>query len=212
VRSNRAATRTLVSLCRQRLASRFGPRVGWFAVAFVALTFGAAAASVQPGQGVGPVVADAIRWCCWLGAAPVALVAAAAPAGREGRDGITALLRLHGVGRSRVSSARFVAAMLEAAIRVVVPALVVTVWALVVARPSQPVALVAGVIATSGVVGLVVGGLGAACGHWAREKGRTMLFAVVLLPWMIAESWALSRLSVVGLVDRAIVFFVEGIA
>jgi hypothetical protein len=206
----RATTSTIVSLCRQRVRRRLGSRLGWLSAVSVALFFAALGASLDVGTQANAVLGNAIRWLCWLGAGPVVMSVAASPRQRDREEGILAMAALHGASEARLTVARFVAASLEASLRIVLPALLCSVVLVASGQWLGGPAVVLGVVAVGLMSGVVLGTLGAACGLWARERGRLVVAAVVLLPWAVADQWSVPALSIPGALDAAIAFFVGG--
>lgn len=117
---------------------------------------------------------------------------------------------LYGAGESRLIAGRFVAAGLEAALRIVLPALLCCVVFVASGHRLGGPVVIAGVVAVGLMAGVVLGALGAACGLWGGERGRLALVAIVLLPWAVADQWSVPDSSIPGLFDSAIRFFVEG--
>ena len=44
-----------------------------------------------------------------------------------------------------------------------------------------------GALAFCAIAALVLGALSSACRHWAKARGRSWLFSIVLIPWFAAE-------------------------
>ncbi|HHH27303.1 MAG TPA: hypothetical protein ENK57_02995 [Polyangiaceae bacterium] len=210
-RRARATTATVVSLCRQRLRRRFGARVAWLLATLVAVIFGGVGAGADVGTDGSVVLGNAMRWLCWLGAGPLALSAALSPRARDRQDGVVALLARYGAGGARLTSGRFVAAAVETTLRILVPAMICCAMIAVAGRLYAGLVLIAGVLATSLIAGVMLGVVGAGCGLWGGDRGRIVLLALVILPWAVADQWAMPSLSVPGAIDAAIVFFVEGV-
>jgi hypothetical protein len=189
-------TAPALALCRSRLAARFGARAGWVLAAVGAAVFAVAAAD---GATVG---ADAAQAFCWLAAGPAALAAAAAPAERDRVEGVEALAFARGLpplGRARVA-----AAALACALRVGLPTLLV-VLAAAAADPSGR-AFASASLLTAGafIAGALVGALGAGSGEVGGERGRSLLVALVVLPWLAADLAGASWMSLPGIVHRGL--------
>ena len=210
-RLKRATTATVVSLCRQRVRRRLGAKLAWLSALVVAVIFGAVGAGVDAGTDASVLLGNAMRWLCWLGGGPLVLSVAMSPRARDRQDGVVVLAARHGVGEPGLLTGRFIAAAVEATLRVLVPALICCGIIAAAGRLHAGPVLVAGVMAASLLVGVSLGGLGASCGLWGGERGRLLLGAVVVLPWAVADQWSVPALSVPGALDAAIVFFVEGV-
>ena len=122
-----------------------------------------------------------------------------------------ALLARYGAGGARLTWGRFVAAAVETTLRILVPAMICCAMIAVAGRLYAGPVLIAGVLATSLIAGVMLGVVGAGCGLWGGDRGRIVLLALVILPWAVADQWAMPSLSVPGAIDAAIVFFVEGV-
>ena len=210
-RRRRATTATVVSLCRQRIGRRLGARAAWLLGLVVAVVSGAVGARADAGTDASALLGNAMRWLCWLGAGPLVVSVALSPRARDRQDGIAALVARHGVGEPRLSTGRFVAAAVEATLRVLVPALLCCAMIAAAGHLHAGPVVVAGVLAASVLAGVSLGALGSSCGLWGGERGRLLLAALVVLPWAVADQWSVPALSIPGALDAAIVFFVEGV-
>ncbi len=186
------------NLAARRLSGSFGVRVGAVGALAVGLAFAASAATGDAGP------AHVVRAACWVGAGPAALTAARAPGLRDRMDGVDVLVALRGVSarglqRIRLSVAAFVGGLL-----VFVPTLLVSMTAMV-ATPTANLALRGVTLSIlAALVGALIGALGAACGEIGRDRGRSLLAAVVVVPWILADLWSTPSLSLIGLVDASV--------
>ncbi len=199
---------SLVALCRYRLGRTLGGRLGRagpIAVLVVAALMGIALLRGQPYSEVRDLVEGAMRWMAWLGAGPLALSIAAAPAERDRADGVELLALIRGWTRTRLAAARVTAAIIAVAARVGPPAVVLCLL-LVAVAPSRALELVALGLAAgafSAIAAVVVGVLAAVCGHYGGRRGRGLLLAVVLLPWALSDLLSRPGWSVPGALDAA---------
>ena len=201
--SSKPAFRVTLALCQRRLEAQLGARIAWLLASMTAAAFVVVAAVVADTLTLDSVVGDGLRWLCWLGAGPTALVAAASPAMRDRRDGIETLSRLHGVAAAELRSARTVAAMWACTKRIALPGTVMAL--LIVALSPAPSTAVRALflVAIASLVGAVIGWLAARCGQWAGEHGALLLSAIVMLPWIVADLWPIPNLSLPSLVDMS---------
>jgi hypothetical protein len=147
-------------------------------------------------------------WAAGLGA----LSLARDLAGRDATQGVTSLARLRGFGDEMLERARTLSGALTLAGAVAVPGLLVALAALVRFRSltSAMTALALGLLTLpyALLVGTVLSSLARLCSRWLPERGRLLLIAIVLLPWLVALgtktglpsipgalSWLLSHLS-----------------
>lgn len=190
----------VVALCRAQLRRRLLARLGWLACMLIA---GIAMATAAIGGGApSDVFAPALRWTLWLGVGPLALVLAADPVGRDRRDGIEALVQAHGTTTRQLNIARVVAGGLEILYRVGLPFTLATLLVAVSRRSSLPLLQLVLVLGFALFAGAVVAPVAAACGHAAGRRGRWVLVAVVLLPWVLADTYQLGGgWSLPGMMD-----------
>ncbi len=195
----------LIALCRRRQRARLGAWLGWagaIAAAVVFVTF--SRASSGAGDLASRLLGDALRWVCVLGVTPLALSLAADPVAQDRRDGIELMVAVRGRGPAALELARVVAAIQETSLRVAAAGLLVCVasgWAL-----SWQLVLVsvAGTVVIALLSGVTLGGLAVVCGQLGAERGRALLAAVVLVPWLLSDFWTMPGLSIPGLLDAAI--------
>jgi len=199
----------VVALCRRRLSARFGARLSWVLGGGAAVV--ALALVVVGGEGLGTreLVVRAVRWIAWLAAPPILLAVAGAPAERDRADGVDVLVGTHGVSPGRLGVARGMAAMVEVAYRIGWPAVALCVLVALVGSAWPLLAMLPGLVLFAGWAGLVLGGIAAACGHFAGTRGRSLLLLVVLVPWVIADAWGAAGVSIVGAVDMMLSLFAD---
>lgn len=214
----KSTLKPLVALARERLARTTGARVGATLAAVTAIVFGGVAVSIRLAEGqtasVGDVLPTAARWCAWLAAAPVALAAAHARPEVDRRDGIEDLAATRGAWGRELEAARTLATMLEITLVVGAPLLAL---ALLGAGLSGTFSLAwrslgaaLGGVAYAGIVGVTIGGIAAACGRLVARYGRSVLVAVIVVPWLIADLTGQKPLSIPGALDAVLAFTLGG--
>jgi hypothetical protein len=193
-----AMHRPTLSLSLRRLRGTLGVRFGAVVGLVVGFVFSSAAASghVRWANVIGALV--------WLGAGPVALSAAHAPRLRDQKDGVEVMVALRGVGAAALRRARVFAAAIVGGVVILVPTLIVAATVLVVAATGAVAVrcAVAALVAAAG--GALVGTVGSVCGEIGERRGRSLLLAVVIVPWALSGYWRIPSLSLVGLVEAGL--------
>jgi hypothetical protein len=72
------------------------------------------------------------------------------------------------------------------------------------ARPLHALAQAAWLVCFALGAGALLGTLASACGHIGRQRGRLLLFAVLLLPWGAADRLTTVPLSIPGLMEAGL--------
>ncbi|RLB62441.1 MAG: hypothetical protein DRI90_09070 [Deltaproteobacteria bacterium] len=199
----------VLALCRYRLSTRFGARLSWLVgIGAALLVFGV---TVVGGEAMAnrELLIGSMRWIAWLAATPVALAAAAAPAERDRREGVDVLAAIHGVSAVRLELARGLAAMVAIGLRIGLPSLLLCLLMATVGPAWRHLLLVPGVALFAAWGGVLIGGIAAASGHFGGARGRSLLAAVVLLPWLLSELWVTPGLSIPGGMDMMLTFLVD---
>jgi hypothetical protein len=201
VRVTRRAQRELWGL---RLARLYGIGVG---ISYAALTFG-----LNPDPRLAATLwvqcLTTASWAAGLGALSLArdLVA------RDETQGVTALVRLRGFGDQALERARTLSGALTLFTAVAAPGLLVAAAALLRFRtvPGALSALVLAVLTLpyAALLGGVLAVLARLCSRLLPERGRLLLLAIVLGPWLVglgtgsplpslpsALSWLLTHLA-----------------
>ena len=191
-----------LALCMRRLGGSLGGRLGWLGALAVLLLFGNAAAQAQN------VAMDAVRVLCWVAAGPAALSAARSPSDRDREDGIELMVAMRGVSPAALRRTRLVAAAVACAARVTVPALLVALTYVVVVG-WRAGGVIVGAVVGGLLAGACIGLAGAFCGEVAGKRGRSLLVAVVLLPWIASDLGSLPTPSLVGAVDAGLSLLAE---
>jgi hypothetical protein len=204
--SSRWRVLAAIALCRRRLAVRPGARAGW-ALAAVAAALVVAAGASLPEVGVWQahaILGNALRLLCWVGAGPVALAAASDLSADDRRDGVALLAFVEGFDERVLEGARMAAAMIEATLRIAVPGLAALGMLAALGRAPAPFAATGSIVLAALLGGVVLGGLGAACGRLGGPRGRWLLAALIFLPWVVADAWAAHGLSIPDLIDAGV--------
>ncbi|APR80662.1 Hypothetical protein A7982_06009 [Minicystis rosea] len=156
------------------------------------------------------VVVGATQLSAWLSGAPLTLAAAEDHAGLDRREGILSLAAARGVSPAGLTSARTMAAMMEIAATIGLPVfLLALLTAGLAGRASEAVHRIALGVSALGfavVAGVTLGVLGTVCGRIGRARGRWLLVAVVLVPWMFAELAGHSAWSIPGALGAVLDF------
>lgn len=188
--------RSLVALARLRLRGRRGRKAAaWLAVLLAGGGAVAILAAALAGRGAtGP--ADTALWVArtsaWLCGGLVALSAAGNVHLDDRRDGAEALVLLRGGSPRTLESARVLAAMIEVGLVILLPAMAVSLLAAALAgSPRAVLGALTSVVSTASfavAAGVVVGGLAALCGRYGAGRGRWILAATVLGPWILMDA------------------------
>ena len=200
----RGRARGAVALARARLRAAPLGRAGRVFGAFVGIGFAAAAiylrASDGPDASLAGLVVGAARWMGWVAGAPLACAAAQDRRAIDRRDGIDALAASRGLSAAGRESARAVAAMLEVAIAIGAPLVLLALLTASLAGSGHVAlhraGLAIGAAVFAVIAGVTLGGIGAACGRLGRARGRWLLLAVIVGPWLFADlagrpSWSI---------------------
>jgi hypothetical protein len=207
----------LIALARARLRQTKGGR--WSALLGLLLlaAFGVIElilrADEGPGVAFGGLLETATRAITWAAGAPVALAAAHNRARADRDEGIEALAASRGAGPRSLAAVRTFAAMLQATIAVGAPLVVLALLAVVLTGsvPSalRHLGLALGLAGFSLVAGVTIGGVAAACERVGGARGRSLLLAVVLIPWVLTDLVGLRAWSIPGALNAALTFVVR---
>lgn len=187
--------RGAVALSRARLRTLGGARVARTLAWLAALGFAGTAVVLRVSDGadasLSGLVVSASHWIPWLAGAPLALAAAEDRRALDRHDGIEALAAARGLSPVGLESARVLAAMAEIASVIAVPLVVLALVTAALAGGGgialHRAMLGLGAVGFALVAGVTLGGVGSACGRLGRARGRWLLVAVVLGPWMLAD-------------------------
>ncbi|MCC6521795.1 MAG: hypothetical protein IT373_03970 [Polyangiaceae bacterium] len=207
--ASRPSLGALVAWGERRLTRSVGGRVGLVAGCLAAaLCVGAGAWIAREGPAV-PLsgwVVRAVRWLGWSSLAPLGLAAAWDPGAAERRDGLDWMARSRGIDGRRLALAHALAVVRVAVRRLGAGVLVCAGGLALVARADAAaiLALVPGLVVFAVVCGVTLGLAASACGRAAGRYGPWLLAAVVLLPWMLSDLWAVPRASLPGLLGACL--------
>ncbi len=187
--------RSLVALAARRLRSSAGGRFGAIAAIPVVLAFAGIAVAIRSVDGsLAPLeglVPTAATWLAWIVAAPLALSAARDRRLLDRREGLDALAAARGFSASALESARALGAMTAITTALGGPLVVLTLFTAALAGSVRlafarlALALLAAAFAL--IVGVTLGGLASICARAGRARGRLLLVALVVGPWMLAD-------------------------
>lgn len=207
------AERALVRLVRESLSRRWGVRGARIYAAIVSL--GVSATIWLVARRYGPdgtalsLVARAAAMLTWI-AGGLATLALAAPSKDTALiDGIVALASARGLGNEALARAGMIATVRLLVEVIVVPIIAIGVFVFAfVAGGSIESAFwpIAGAVVFGVVAAIVLGAAASSCQRWGGAQGRSWLMAIVLLPWLLADTIASGRvapyLSIPGLLGR----------
>lgn len=205
--------RDLVALMRYRLRRTWGVRIGRVSAIVVTGTFVAVAFALHEADGalssLTGLVPRSARWLTWLAAGPALLSAANARGVADRADGVDALAMSRGASFRSVVSARTVATMVEAALLIAVPAVLIGLVATALAgSPRQAVARLLTtllVVGFAGAAGAVLGVVANLSSRFGGARGRSLFAAVILVPWIIADVGGHGPWSIPGALDAVLV-------
>lgn len=125
-------------------------------------------------------------WVAGLGALSLATDLQA----RDTMRGLTGLARLRGFGESELERARRLSGAIRLAANVMVPGLMLALTSLLrlhtPAAALAALALTASTMPYAALVGFSLAPLARACSYWLPGRGRLLLAAITLGPWLLA--------------------------
>lgn len=212
-----AAQKALIGLARERLRQTKGGR--WSALlGLLSMTaFGLIALVLRADDGpdvaLGGLFETAARTIAWAAGVPLGLAVAHDRTRADRAEGVEALAASRGAGRSALDAARTVAAMLQTTLAIGAPLLILALLGVALAgsltSALRHLGLAAGLAIFSILAGVTIGGLAAACGRLGAMRGRSLLAAVVLVPWILTDLAGLRAWSVPGALGAALSFIVR---
>lgn len=185
-----SAPRALVRLCSQSQRQLLGLRLGRLYGFGIGLSYGLLAlAGPAEADVAGKLWARCLVTASWV-AGVGALSLSSDLAARDDAQGISGLSRLRGFGEAALERARLIAGALRLTVTVLVPGLLVCAG-LAARLRTLPGALTALFLCALTVpyavlVGGVLASLARACHHLLPGRGRWLLAAAVLGPWLVA--------------------------
>jgi hypothetical protein len=207
-------TRGVVALCRARLFETRAGRAGRAFAVLCAAGFALAAILLRLADGaeapLGALTFAAAPWIAWGAGGALAYAAAGDHATADRSDGIEALAAARGLSPGSLASARALAAMSAVAWTIGLPlALLSLLTAALAARAPAMIARAGaglGAVAFALIAGVTLGGLGSICGSLGRARGRWLLLAAVVGPWVLADMGGHGAWSIPGAL-RAVLEF-----
>lgn len=214
IRKDRQKKRWFIAadLARARLAQQTLSRVGFvsgmsLAVSLVvfALIIRASDGAAAPLDGLLDTSAASITF---VAAAPATLAAASDRRTADREAGLEALTAMRGVHVAQLDLARLYAAMMHIARTTALP-LVTLSLALVALASSGSIALMRlglalGLVAFSAMVGVVLGSAASLSARIGGKRGKLVVAAIVLLPWIVGELFGRGLYSIPGALDATL--------
>jgi hypothetical protein len=205
-RASRRLLRNAVALARARLRATGGGRLGVAAAIGVTVIYGGMMIVLRVEDGAGSALDGPLRAAgaalAWAAAGPIALAAARDRVAADRSDGVEALAAARGVPPRALHGVRAVAAMREITGVIAIPSAALAIGAALlsgsIASALRHLAVGAGVVAFAAVCGATLGLLASISGRVAGRRGRTLLAAIVLIPWAIADLAGSAAWSVPG--------------
>jgi len=214
VRRDRQNKRWLVAaaLARSRLAQSTLARVGFVSGMSLALSLAVFAIVVRASEGPtapldGLIDAGAGFITC-VAAAPTTLAAATDRRTADREGGIEALSATRGVHVAQLELARTYAAMMHIARTTALPlaTLAISIAALAssLGMAARRMGVMLGLVVFSVMVGVVLGFVAALSARVGGRRGKLVVSAIVLLPWLVGEVFGRGMYSIPGALDAAL--------
>jgi len=206
--------RVLVALSRARLRRATGARAGRVLAGATALGFAIIAVVLRVADGQSArfsgLVEQAVRSLAFVVSATVAFTAADDRESLDREDGIDTLVSLRGGAADVLAQARAAAAMLEITLAIAVPALLLTALTVVLAGSAlvalRQVAMSLPIAIFAVACGVTLGFVASTCNRLAGRRGRWLLAAVLLGPWLLADLAGNGAWSIPGALDALFSF------
>ncbi len=214
--------RALIILLRGALARRWGVRAARIYAVMVSLSVTATiwflARRFGPDTSTVSLVARAAALLTWIAGGIAALSLAVPPKDTALSNGIAALASTHGIDDVTIARAEMAATVRLLGEVIVVPVAAIALFvSLIVAGGKLDGGIwpILGSVLFGLVAALLLGVVTSACRKWGGPRGRTLLVAVVLAPWVLSEL-LLPRsgdlLSIPGLLGRIWQALTSGVA
>jgi hypothetical protein len=209
--------RSAVALGRARLRGTTGGRLGLAAAAVGVLLHAILLIVVRLDDAqdtpLDAPLRSAAEWLALAVGGPIALAAAHDRATADRRDGIEALAAARGIPAAALHATRSLAAMIEVAVAIAVPAAALAVLGALLAGSAaaalRPLAVGAAIAVFAAVCGVTLGGLASMSGRLAGPRGRSLVAAILLIPWVVADLAGNARWSIPGALDAFLSFAVR---
>jgi hypothetical protein len=195
-----------VALSRSRLARSTLSRIGFVSGMSLALALVVFAIIVRASDGPaapldGLVHAGAASIAC-VAAAPPTLAAAVDRRTADREDGIEALSAMRGIHAAHLDLVRTYAAMMHIARTTALPLVTLAVAIAALASSAgmafQRLAVALGLLAFATIVGVVLGSVSALSARIGGRRGKLVVSAIVLLPWIVGELFGRGIYSIPG--------------
>ena len=211
-------TRAVVALCRGRLLGSRAARVGQTLAMLCAAGFAAAALTLRFSDGADAALdgltVTASHWIAWIAGAPLAFAAAEDHGARDRRDGVEALAAARGISPTALDSARVLGAMSAVGWTLGAPLAALAIFTAALSGRGSVALHRLGIglatLAFAGVAAVTLGGIGSVCGRVGRARGRWLLAAVVLGPWVLADLAGRGAWSIPGALGAVLDFLLGG--
>jgi hypothetical protein len=149
----------------------------------------------------------------WVAAAPTTLAAARNRGAQDRGEGIEAMAAASGIHARGLEAARAVAAMMQIARTIGIPlvglALLTVALAGSLRLALSRVGLAVGLAIFAVIAGVTLGSLATLCGRIAGRRGRLLLVAIVIVPWMLAALADRGVYSIPGALGSVLSFVLE---
>ncbi|MES1184840.1 MAG: hypothetical protein ABUL60_13585 [Myxococcales bacterium] len=181
--------RSLVRLCSSAQRGLWGLRLGRLYGIGIGLSYGAllflGPASLGASTKLWARALGVASWVAGVGALSLARDLTT----RDATQGVTGLARLRGFGERQLEHARVVAGALRLSTTVLTPGLMLALATLLRFRTLHGTVVALGLglasVPYAALVGTSLSALGRACSGWLPGRGRLLLLALVLGPWLL---------------------------
>jgi hypothetical protein len=214
VRRDRQKKRWFVAaaLARSRLAQLTLSRVGFVSGMSLALSLVVFAIVVRASEGpsapLDALIDAGAAAITFVAAAPTTLAAATDRRTADREGGIEALSAMRGVHVAQLELARTYAAMMQIArttgLPLVTLAIAIAALASSFSLALQRLGVVLALVVFSVIVGVVLGSVAAFSARVGRRRGKLVVSAIVLLPWIVGGLFGRSSYSIPGALDAAL--------
>lgn len=199
-------------LARSRLAQLTLSRVGFVSGMSLALSFVVFAIVVRASEGpsapLDALIDAGAGAITVVATAPTTLAAATDRRTADREGGIEALSAMRGVHVAQLELARTYAAMVHIARTTALPlmtlALSIAALASSLSLALRRIGVMLGLVAFSAIVGVVLGAVAAFSARVGGRRGKLVVSAIVLLPWIVGELFGRGSYSIPGALDAAL--------
>jgi hypothetical protein len=194
--------RALVRLCSRAQAELWGLRLGRLYGFGIGISYAAVAFFAPPSPGGAAALwVRCVTTASWVAGVGALSLARDLPA-RDSAQGLTSLSRLRGFGEAQLERARTVAGAIRLSSTVLVPGWILALGLLLRLRTLNGALLALALAALTVPYAMLVGGslapLARACSRWLPGRGRMLLLALTLGPWLLGSGLQLHVPSLPG--------------